>query len=450
MCGSGPLNTPIGRTVHSTQTFSFEPKDHATLIAGYADEGYRSCLGPMPVEEFLRKFMEFDVLMDVYSMPATEGLFDRMPKRRATAGSIRHDLVCLSIEVTSPHPHRTPLQFAILDGESFIHCPGFKFKKSTSSGVVKGILGTQLPDICCYSSAHLEMLGGSLHGTDMGFAQLFVDITGTSDPEPFVDPPLGLSQDDRASWEFLLNVSEEEDRKKATVTLGRNVAYAAEVFARQHRHCCYSVFLRGTFARLARWDRAGSIVTESFNILTRPDLLCQFLWCFAHMSDAGRGYDLTVETASQDEHERFRSAVEKHVRFQCPWLSDDDLERAVNGHYQAGAVSAMIVAGTKETGLSVHRCLFSRPVVFPLSATGRGTRGYWALDTDLDRMVFIKDTWRYLPKIAGHAEYVVLSALSSDHHIEHVPPLLSSCNVPYYEHEAAADGSLRLCATGES
>ena len=45
----------------------------------------------------------------------------------------------------------------------------------------------------------------------------------------------------------------------------------------------------------------------------------------------------------------------------------------------------------------VGRFLISRPVVSPLSLSGRGTRGFWAVDVLSRRVVFVKDTWRTGP-----------------------------------------------------
>ena len=76
--------------------------------------------------------------------------------------------------------------------------------------------------------------------------------------------------------------------------------------------------MSGSWARLIRWDRAGAIVSDSFNIRKDPKILCEFFWCFSALSDAGRGYDLTVQPAAPEDELLFYNAIEEHVRTQAP------------------------------------------------------------------------------------------------------------------------------------
>ena len=43
----------------------------------------------------------------------------------------------------------------------------------------------------------------------------------------------------------------------------------------------FSVLVCGRHARLMRWDRAGAIVTNSFDYVDKPDFLAKFFWNYA-------------------------------------------------------------------------------------------------------------------------------------------------------------------------
>ncbi|TBU29031.1 hypothetical protein BD311DRAFT_837183 [Dichomitus squalens] len=82
---------------------------------------------------------------------------------------------------------------------------------------------------------------------------------------------------------------------------------------RQHRRHYFTFSVSGKWIRFIRWDRAGAVVSERFNILKHSELFCQFFWRFAHITDAERGYDLTVEPATPEQEETFRQAIQDHI-----------------------------------------------------------------------------------------------------------------------------------------
>ncbi|OBZ71145.1 hypothetical protein A0H81_08677 [Grifola frondosa] len=165
-----------------------------------------------------------------------------------------------------------------------------------------------------------------------------------------------------------------------------------------------------------RWDRAGAIATESFDIREHPELLCEFLWRFSQVSDQGRGYDMTVQMATEEEAALFKEAISRKVEEQLGSLLEKSipdydkltkrkkkaskqaaLEDAIGEHYRADVVTviSMFVKDAEFGGGQTHRLIISRPTSSPLSLASRATRTYWAFDTTLCRVVFLKDTWRY-------------------------------------------------------
>ncbi|KAH9939579.1 hypothetical protein B0H21DRAFT_831680 [Amylocystis lapponica] len=256
-------------------------------------------------------------------------------------------------------------------------CPGFVFKNTSTRGE-NNELGSMKPDVCCYDekTAHLAIASNNKPCAHLGYAELFIEVKRTVAHDFFNDP---LDDADRSKHQFMLDISNKKDCDHAAEALGQNVAYAAEACARQHRTFYLSMSLAGTSLRFIRWDRAGAIVSESFDIRTQPELL----W---------RGYDPTVEFAEEGDEDRFLEAISARVKIETGF-EGKELEDAIDEHYKPGVVTAInVVDGSGEHS---ELLLVSRPVVSPLSVAGRATRGYWAVTT-LNDVVFLKDTWRYL------------------------------------------------------
>lgn len=243
-------------------------------------------------------------------------------------------------------------------------CPGFIFRITASNrDEDQGKRGAIAPDICCYSKEHAELERVKLTSTVwesrtfMGYTAFFIEVKKDPKLDPFRDPISPYV--DRSSWKFVLNYVETNATGGETAcsdtvkqemfrALGQNTTYATEMFARQHRHCCFSATLSGSSARFIRWDRAGAIVSEAFDIRTRrgASYLCQFLWCFAHLGDAGRGYDLTVMTATRIERELFTDAIRKHAKLQMNHLNKSVKEAAAM-HCNENAISVVEVPGAR-------------------------------------------------------------------------------------------------------
>lgn len=69
------------------------------------------------------------------------------------------------------------------------------------------------------------------------------------------------------------------------------LTYVKELSLNQHRPFTFCVFLGDPWVRFLRWDIGGILVTERFNYREDSKYLVEFLWRFAHMSDAERGCD---------------------------------------------------------------------------------------------------------------------------------------------------------------
>ena len=255
------------------------------------------------------------------------------------------------------------------------------------------------PYICCYSHLNLDLIRRSESGqhTAPGHAELFLDVKPAPTDDYFRDPPPGVR-----SPLFACALSGEGRGARASTSeifkcLGQPVVYAVEIMARQPRVFLFSISMFGSLARLIRWDRAGAVMTRAFDIRQDGSLLHEFFQRFLHASDAGRGHDLSYKLASPQQEALFFRTVEARIRQQSH-LQGHDLQCALREHYEPGKVYTVDVLQLQSSSQAAcrHQYMVSRPVVSPRTLAGRGTRGYWAVDSSTNALVFIKDTWRDL------------------------------------------------------
>ena len=93
--------------------------------------------------------------------------------------------------------------------------------------------------------------------------------------------------------------------------------HAVKVMRCGSRLCVFSVFVCHELAWLLRWDRAGLVVSEAFNLLEESRILPNFLYRFARMTDEQRGLDPTVSLASTEEVGLLHSPSEAGL--DTPW-----------------------------------------------------------------------------------------------------------------------------------
>ncbi|KAI0662101.1 hypothetical protein C8Q70DRAFT_910234, partial [Cubamyces menziesii] len=401
----GMYNVPLTLIENSSEVFGHSPKDSRTRYVRLGEETARFTLGPMSPRDFMETFCSCpaDVLNE---MPLPTNAFETIPR----AGNAESDIY---------EPLIVALNDAGTDGSS-PRCPGFTFLDTSEHPDTGGNYALK-PDVLCYASEHVPRVrvNDSHSRADMGFASFFIEIKREPLQDFFQDPPAHWGSSRGAQ---LLKLG---DAKWDTLQyFGQNIAYAAELCVRQYRHCCFSISISGCWARLMRWDRSGLVVTRTFDLHHEPEILCEFLWRYAHMSEAERGMDLSVEVASEAEEAKFRDSIREHVALQLE-LHDRRLEPAVLEHYQPKAVSAICIpdAETHEP----RRYLVSRPLTAPLSIVGRASRTYWAVDAETGRVVSLKDTWRVLTDRAEQ-EGTVVDALTRGG-VANVPNVLSHGDV---------------------
>ncbi|RPD54655.1 hypothetical protein L227DRAFT_595897, partial [Lentinus tigrinus ALCF2SS1-6] len=331
----------------------------------------------------------------------------------------------------SPQEIYEPLIAALNDRkQQKARCPGFVFEDVAARSVHPRRIGYMKPHVCCFSTSSIDLLQSCelSSRSELGHAELFFEVKPDPSHDDFTDA-IPIAGSDTVYESFASN------RAPAGVPAvvlelhkarGQHIAYVVEVFARQFREFFFSISMAGSCARLLRWDRSACIVSESFDIRKHPEILCEFLWRFGQASAAGRGHDVTVEPALTEEEAIFETLVTEATALQLG-VSGQALRQAVLQHYQPGKVMAIQVLDHGEPSNIWRRLLVSRPVISPLSLCGRGTRGFWAVDTSSHRVVFLKDTWR--TTAISDLEGEILRHMAEDG-VRNIPHVVAHGDVP--------------------
>ncbi|CCM06270.1 uncharacterized protein FIBRA_08520 [Fibroporia radiculosa] len=175
---------------------------------------------------------------------------------------------------------------------------------------------------------------------------------------------------------------------------------------------------------MIRWDRAGGLVSSSFDFVKNPTVLQNFLYRFGHMSREERGFDPTVTLARQEyidemyscqnklseyQQERFAKAFPKETeRGQWPiyevcmrkedvvtpsTINCDEVKKSAS-RLENDSASGGPSEGQEDERAKYLRFLIGKATFISSSPTGRATKGFVAFDMHLRRLVFLKDVWR--------------------------------------------------------
>ena len=418
-----------------THTRDLESLYSRSSTTRVAKEVRNYTLGPMPVQDFINNFLNAPDPPSYKNMRSIRRAFQSVPAHAMSSAEIVEPMVRLPLLLNSRHSLTSGAsQIAALNEctKRKARCPGFTFATPTSLSRHRDKRGHRMkPDIWCYATdnvARMEAAGASARA-EFGYAELFFEVKPDPSHDFFVDPP----HDEDAEYTPSFFASSEDARAEArrSRAWGRHVMYVTEVLARQHRLFFFSISMSGSCARFLRWDRAGCIVSASFDIRQEPALLCEFLWRFSQTSSTKRGHDPTVAIATEEEEALFRDAIREYLSLQLDIKGTELLDQALTEHYQPGHVAAMHVYPHDDQHGPGRRFIVSRPVLSPLFLTGRGTRGYWALDAQTCRVVFLKDTWRRSPQREG--QFIQQLHESG---VRNIPSLVCHGDVP----QLASDG----------
>ncbi|KAI0050113.1 hypothetical protein FA95DRAFT_685061 [Auriscalpium vulgare] len=302
-------------------------------------------IGPMPVDKFLAEFMPAVVARDDNGQPLAR---PALPFKEAAK--------------------KTEDGFIAAIAASGV-CPNLRMVNTSTKSDPEYVEDLK-PDISVVLSTSTDQL------PPMRRMEMTIERK-PEDGDPFADP----SESDKPNQTRPDFVRKTEIARK---NLGQITSYALAQFTAQFRTCCFSILLTGEYARFLRWDRAGTVVTESLNWFKSPDQLAEFFWRFDHMSQEQRGHDVTVRKATEEEADAARAGFAMAKKNGKSYLPDLKLKGTELHTF------AVYDEDKKETryyvGPSAH--------VRSRSMAGRGTFGYYVWDKSKRQVVYLKDSWR--------------------------------------------------------
>lgn len=219
------------------------------------------------------------------------------------------------------------------------------------------------PDISCYPKHSNEK------GTNFGLMEFWIELKSRDDPFKGVEDTT-------------------PDTLKAKDIVGQLMSYAVPQLTSGFWTHCFSVFVFGHMARLIRWDRAGAIVTEAFDIQDESNLLLDFCQRYDQSTPEQRGHDQSVCVPKTKDRETAFTAL-------TPIRGEGEEESAFNKR-KADIVKEKLVeylVNDTVTG-AVKRFIGPPPKKQIMSLQGRSTRGCPVYDVESGKVCYLKDTWR--------------------------------------------------------
>jgi len=247
------------------------------------------------------------------------------------------------------------------------------------------------PDVMCFD------IDAADAKTNSATAEIFTEFKWSTTDDPFCDPKSSECPNCHEQPQSFLHNS-----NAAMDTLGQITSYATAQLGAQFRTHAYSIIIVYDTARILRWDRSGTIVTEAIKYNESPHFV-EFFRRYSVAPATMRGRDETVSVPTRYEICAARKALGLDstiplVKLSVPGPDSSSLD---------------FVVPTPET------TLYTPP--------GRATRGFGAYNTSRNEVAFLKDTWRIdLPNITPEGQvYATLNAAS----VCYVPQCLASGDI---------------------
>lgn len=217
----------------------------------------------------------------------------------------------------------------------------------------------------------------------------------------------------------------EKHDEPSCLTRGQLAHYASELLNHQHRTHAFQILIIANFVRFLYWDRAGCIVSERIDYVENPQPLAKFLWAYNHMSPARRGWDLSASEPSAKEVALFNTKVQAFLTaMNVPKCQRriDGAEHTLDKDYPPYKMTV----GAVKTG-NTQEVIVQKPFDVCRSPTGRATRAYLAYSITLDKIVFLKDSWRVV--IEGLTDEDTIYFKLTTAHVPFIPDVLCAGDV---------------------
>lgn len=206
--------------------------------------------------------------------------------------------------------------------------------------------------------------------------------------------------------------------KERLRVLGQILAYAQLLYDNQQRTSQFMLLFLGTSARIVHIDRSGIFATKKFDYKNDATHLVEFVWRLARLNPSQRGHDTTAERVPHSSTiGKAMKAIAEKVADECEDYAHVQFKRLLNSSstwWRLTVKDELAAEGAKKE----RKFLVGQPHFNAPGVSGRGTRGYIALDADslsfdagglslepdritLDadklgtpKFVYLKDAWR--------------------------------------------------------
>jgi hypothetical protein len=358
-----PTSTPISNKVSSSHIYASQVLDRTKMNVALAKEMEGHFLGGCPPQRFLDKYLPLkagitsqelrkDQLKEHFNAVAWARSEFEMYQPFVRAFNNSYPSICtkFSSQVESLKPL----------------VPGMVFVDTHSNPDTER--DRLAPDIAGYHKD--DRPDSEKRLTDFPKMSSFVELKKSENADPFCDVEDPLSAP--PGFRF------ERPEQAATENRGQIGSYSAALSGSQFRVHILSVSICGPTARFIRWDRAGAIVTRSFNYLKQPHILADFFWRYSHLDRHQQGYDLTVSVPSNEE-------IKQAMLYECRLRNANPAHREFR----------KLMVPERDNPDQEHPFLISSPPYYASrSPFSRATRGFLAFDLTEGELVFLKDYWR--------------------------------------------------------
>ena len=203
----------------------------------------------------------------------------------------------------------------------------------------------------------------------------------------------------------------EADALKRKAARGQAISYAELDFAVQQRTFLFMFFFIGRKCRLLCWDRAAVVVSTAFDYYTEWEFMCEVFWKISVLhrfapERLGEDPSATRIFPGNPDWVLMNDAVKKNTLVSSaerPLAGEELKDSNFVFEYIHKAWDESLDAAWPRYrlqvphGQTVREFLVCRPYFRAKGLTGRGTRGYVALEKlekGTGRFVWLKDAWR--------------------------------------------------------
>ncbi|GJJ09164.1 hypothetical protein Clacol_003386 [Clathrus columnatus] len=261
----GSTDTPMSKKQSGFESHSSTPLTRDQRLKNMASEISKYVVGPMPVSEFLNKFLR----------PETA------PNEQKSKTPVPNDTIKgIQTYISSNSGNRYQ---ALVNALQPI-CSNFEFR-DTNRERVKTFQGYRIaPDVCVFNRGSDDV--------DITQAEIMMELKSDKTDDPFADES---------------KVSFVKESIAGRETLGQTTVYAAAHQASQFRTHAFSVLVFPTHARLLRWDRSGVIVTKALPIISEE--FVEFFQLYDEATPSMRGIDTSVSIPSPENASNARMSL---------------------------------------------------------------------------------------------------------------------------------------------